>query len=55
MTILVKVAEPRRKPVFVGLAAACFATGLVVAPVVGGGWLRHGRRGGGVFGLIYRL
>ena len=36
MTILVKVAEPKRKPLFVGMAAACFATGLVIAPVIGG-------------------
>jgi len=36
MTILVKVAKPRQKPIFVGLAAGCFATGLVLAPVIGG-------------------
>lgn len=35
-TILVTVASAPRKPVIVGLAAACFGIGLVVAPLLGG-------------------
>lgn len=36
MTMLVTVAEPKKKPAFVGMAAASFAVGLSVAPVIGG-------------------
>jgi hypothetical protein len=36
MTMLVTVSEPKKKPMFVGMAAACFAIGLSVAPVIGG-------------------
>ncbi|KAK3687919.1 putative MFS transporter [Podospora appendiculata] len=36
LTILVTIAPPRKKPLFMGLGAACFALGLVVAPILGG-------------------
>ncbi|KAK3324448.1 putative MFS transporter [Cercophora scortea] len=36
LTILVTIAPARKKPLFMGLGAACFALGLVVAPILGG-------------------
>lgn len=36
LTILVMIAPVRLKQVFVGMGAACFAVGLVLAPVLGG-------------------
>lgn len=39
LTILVTIAPVTKKPIFMGLGAACFGIGLVVAPIIGGAWV----------------
>ncbi|KAJ2902901.1 putative HC-toxin efflux carrier TOXA [Zalerion maritima] len=36
LTILVTIAPARKKPLFMGMGAGCFAIGLVLAPILGG-------------------